>query len=106
MLIRVPSLGWPVEPYARDRGCNAPRTKLTAVTWQSKSCNRIDLRAMPLGVSSGGSPVVDSDRDHVLAEHVLHLLEVAPVRGRSKDGVITKVPIKEHVPPDVTACIF
>jgi hypothetical protein len=50
--------------------------------------------------------VVDSDRDHVLAEHVLHLLEVAPVRGRSKDGVITKVPIKEHVPPGLTACIF
>ena len=24
----------------------------------------------------------------------------------SKDGVITKVPIKEHVPPDVTAQIF
>jgi len=24
----------------------------------------------------------------------------------SKDGVITKVPYREHVPPDVTACIF
>jgi hypothetical protein len=24
----------------------------------------------------------------------------------SKDGKITKVPYREHVPPDVTACIF
>ena len=61
---------------------------------------------MPLGGVIRGITSVDSDRDHVLAEHVLHLLEVAPVRGRSKDGVITKVPIKEHVPPGLTACIF
>jgi hypothetical protein len=47
------------------------------------------------------SPIrsVQAFRDHALSTGVTR-------RRSDKNGNVTKVPYREHVPPDVTACIF